>query len=85
MVNDEHLVEVRDAGDIPGVTSQGACAETAHVIGEVGSDLLNELQGKSAGRGGAYCGGLGRSTPGTYPLDSGSTSIPNSLDEELNR
>lgn len=83
-VNDEYVMEVRNAGDVPGVTSQRACAETVHVVREVSDDLLTELQGKSGGGGRVYRGGLRRSAPGTYLLESGSTSIPESVEVELN-
>ena len=61
--------------------SHGTCAETAHVIGEAVDDLFNKLQGKSGDTGCACRGGLRRSTPGTDAVDSGLTSIPNSLNE----
>ena len=81
-VDEEVMVGVRDGGDIPGVTSQGAHAKTGHVVDEICNDHFNDLQGKSCGGG---CRRIPRKdTPGTGPPDSGLTSVPNSLDEQLN-
>ena len=47
----EGVMDVGSGGNIPGVTGQGACAETAHVIAKVSDDRFDELLGKTRGRG----------------------------------
>ena len=75
------VIEMRNCGDVPGVTSQGACAEATHVTDEMGDNHFNDLQGNPSGRG-RMCGrGLNGSAPGAHALDSGQTSVPNSLGE----
>ena len=82
----EDVMEVGDGGDVPGVTSQAARAETTRVVGEVGDNLLDDLVGKPGDGGPAPRGGLTRrGTPRTHPLDLGLTPIPNSVDEQLDR
>lgn len=81
VADEEVVMEMRDGGDVPRVTCQGARAETGHIVDETADDNSNDLQGKSGGGGAGCRGGLKRSTPGTHPLDSGLTSIPNSFDE----
>ena len=49
-VSDEGVVKMRNGGDVPGVTGQGACAETGYVIGKASDDDFDHLQGKSGGR-----------------------------------
>ena len=48
---DECVMEVRESGDVPGITSQGARQEAAGVIHKVGNHHLNDLQRKLGGRG----------------------------------
>ena len=45
------VMEVKNSGDVPGVTSHGARAETVNVIDKVGDDHFGDLQGKPGGRG----------------------------------
>ena len=45
------VVKTRDRGDVPGVTRQGACQETARVIDEVGDDHFDDLERKLGGGG----------------------------------
>jgi len=47
----EGLVEMRDGGDVPRVAGQGTRAETVGVIGKMGNDHFDELQGKLGDRG----------------------------------
>lgn len=68
-------MEVGDSGDVPGVTRQGARAEVACVLVEMSDEGFNSLQGTPSSGGLVRCEGLNRSTPGTHPLDSGSTPI----------
>ena len=44
------VMEVRNGGDIPGVTGPGACKETALVVDEMGDDHFDNLVGKPGGR-----------------------------------
>ena len=44
-------MEVRDGGDVPGITNQGAREEAGSVIDKVGNHHLDDLQGKFDGRG----------------------------------
>jgi len=45
------VVKMRDRGDVPGVTRQGACEETARVIDEMGNDHFDDLERKLGGGG----------------------------------
>ena len=76
-------MEVGDGGDIPGVTGQGARAEAARVVGEMGYDHSHDLRGMPGGGGGGGRGGLRRSAFGTHPLNSNLTSIPNHFEDKL--
>ena len=49
--NGEGAVEVGDSDDVPGMTGHGACAETAHIVGEISYDHFEDLRGKFGGRG----------------------------------
>ena len=71
-------MDVRNSSDIPRVTGEGTCEETACLTDEMGDDLSDNSQGKPGGRGQAGCGNLGRSND-TLPA-AGQTSVPNSLD-----
>ena len=42
-------MEVRDGSNVPGITGQGACAETAYVVGKIGDDHFDEFERKSGG------------------------------------
>ena len=44
------VVEVRDSGNVPGVTGQGACYKTGRVIDKVGDYHFDDLQGEVGGR-----------------------------------
>ena len=57
------VMEMRNGGNIPGVTCQGARAETARVIYEIGDDHFDNLKGKLGGRRRVRCGGLWGNTP----------------------
>ena len=37
------VMEMRDRGDVPGVTGQGACQKSAFVIDEMGDDNFNDF------------------------------------------
>jgi len=71
-----------DRGDVPGVTGQGACDESIHVVDKVGDDHFDDLGGKLGG-GGRACGAMSlrRCTCGGPLLDLCSTSVPDSLSE----
>ena len=45
------VMEMGNGGDVPGVTYQGACVETARVEGKVGDNYLDDLEGKPGGGG----------------------------------
>jgi hypothetical protein len=62
-VNEKAVMEMRNSGDVPGMASQGARAETAHVIDEVDDNNFNDLQGKPGGRGRGRRRHLRRNTP----------------------
>ena len=61
--SEKGLVEMRHGGDIPGVTSQGACAETAYVIGKIDDDHFDDLLGKPGSGGRVRRQGPWRGTP----------------------
>ena len=42
----EGVMDVGSGGNIPGVTGQGACAETAHVIAKVSDDRSTNSWGR---------------------------------------
>jgi hypothetical protein len=73
-------METRNGGNVPGVTGQGACAETACVIGKIGNDYFNDLLGKPDCRGQAHHRDLWRNTLGMHPPNSGLSLVPNPLD-----
>ena len=56
--NDKGAMEMRNSGDVPGVTGHGACAETACVVDKIGDDDFDDLHGKSGGGGRACRRGL---------------------------
>jgi len=45
------VMEMRDRGDVPGVTGEGACKKAGSVIDKMGDDHFNDLQGKVGGGG----------------------------------
>ena len=47
---DKGVIEMRNSGDVPGVTGQGACAETVCVVSKISDDHFDDLQGKPGGR-----------------------------------
>ena len=49
-------MKMRDRGDVPGVTCQGARQKTAFVIDEIGGDPFNDAQGKLGDSGRLCCG-----------------------------
>jgi len=51
---DKGMVEKRDSGDAPGVAGQGTRAEAADVVGKIGDDDFDKLEGKP-GSGGRVC------------------------------
>ena len=79
------VVKMRDRGDVPGVTRQGACEETASVIDEMGDDHFDDLERKVSGGGRACSRSLRRSICGDPFPDVDQTSVPNSINEQLNR
>ena len=48
------LVETMNSGDVPGVAGQGTREEAALVVGEIGDDHFDDIQGKLSG-GGQAC------------------------------
>jgi len=49
---------MRDRGDVPGITGEGAYKKTACIIYKVGDDHFDDLQGKFGGGVGACDGNL---------------------------
>ena len=47
--DEEVGVKVRGGSDVPGVTSQAACTETAGVVGEIRDDRFDDLLGEFGG------------------------------------
>ena len=70
-------MEVRNSGDVPVVTGEGTCEKAGHVIGEIGDDSFNNLQGEPGGRGWA----CHRSPQISTPRDFGKGSVPSSFDK----
>ena len=62
-VNDEGVMEMRNGGDVPRVTGQGACAETELVVDQVSDDDLNDVLRKAGDRGRGCGGSVRRRTP----------------------
>ena len=62
-VDGKGVVEMGNGGNVPGVTGQGACAETAHVIDQVRDDDSDDLEGKPGGRGRGRRRGLRGNAP----------------------
>jgi hypothetical protein len=75
------VVEMRNGGDVPAVTGQGACEETACVVGEMDDDQSDYFLGKSGGDGRGRRGSPQRNAAGKGPPDSSETPVPNPLDE----
>ena len=48
-VDEKVGIKVRDGSDVPGVTSQAACTETADVVGEICDDRFDDLLGEFGG------------------------------------
>jgi len=42
-------MEMRDRGDVPGITGEGACKEATCSIDKMGDDHFDDLQGKFGG------------------------------------
>ena len=61
--NGEGVVEMGNCGNVPGVTGQGACAETAHIMDQIRDDCSDDLEGKPGGRGRGRRRGLQGNTP----------------------
>ena len=61
--NGEGVVEMRNNDDVPGVASQGTRNEAGCVMGEIGDDHFDNLEGEPGGRGRARCRGLRTSSP----------------------
>lgn len=49
--DDEGAMKARSGDDVPGVASQGTCAEAAHVIHKVSYDHFDDFMGKYGGGG----------------------------------
>ena len=81
---DEGVVKMRDSCDVPRVTGQGTCKETAGVIDQMGNDHFDDLLGKSHGGGLACRGRFWRSTSRTYSPDSSEAPVPSSHPEQPN-
>ena len=83
VTNDKGVMEMGNGGDVPGVTGQGACAETVFVV-EMCEDDLDDILGKPGGEGWTSCHRILRrwACRRCFP-DPGLTSVPNPLDEEL--
>jgi hypothetical protein len=64
-------MKMRDGGDVPGVTGQGACPEAARVVDEVCDDHFNDVLGKSRGKRQGCRRSVRGSTGRAYPSDSG--------------
>ena len=61
--SDKGVMEVGNGCDVPGVTGQGACAETPPVVHEMGDDHFDDLAGKSGDLGRECRKGFRGSTP----------------------
>ena len=70
----EGLVEMRDSGNVPVVTGKGAREDAWRVVGEIGDDYFNDLQGEPGSR-------CRRSPRISAPSDFGEGSVPSSFDE----
>ena len=79
--SDKGAMEMENGGNVPGVTSQGACEETVCVVSEMGDDHFDDLLGKPGGKGRACGGNLWGSASRTRYPDSCQASVPNSLGE----
>ena len=82
-LGDKGVMKVRNGGHVPGAAGHGTYEKTARVVDNVCNNHSDNIQGKSDG-GGRRCP-LGRSVRRTHPPDSGLTSVPNSLAEQLDR
>jgi len=49
--NGKGVMKMRNSGDVPGGTGQGACAKTAHVVDKIGDDRFDNLPRKPGSRG----------------------------------
>ena len=84
VTHDEGVMEMGNSGDVPGVTGQGACAETVFVVDEMCEDDLDDILGKPPGGEGWVCRRiLWRWARRRRFPDPGPTSVPNPFDEEL--
>ena len=63
-------MKMRDGSNIPGVTGQGAGAQTSSIVNEMSDDRFNDFQGKLGDRR-RLCGNPCQSTHGEQPFDSG--------------
>jgi len=83
--NNESAMEMRDGGDVPGVTGQGAGQKAAGVVDEMGDNDLDDLQWKLGGCG-QRCGrDHWQIICGEHLRNPGATSVPKSPNELLNR
>jgi len=74
-------MEIRDGGNVPGVTGQGTRQKAAGVVDEMGDNHFDELQWKLGGRGQPHGWNRWQIMCGECPNDP----VPNSLNESLNR
>lgn len=61
--NNKGVVEMRNGGNVPGVTGQSACKETVCVESKICDDYFDDLQGKPGGGRRACRGGHRSNTP----------------------
>jgi hypothetical protein len=78
-------MKMRDGGGVPGVAGQGACTEAARVVDETSDDHFDDVLGNPCDKIQMCRRSVRRSTSRAHPLDSGQTSKPNSLGEQLDR
>ena len=77
-------MEVENGDDIPGLTGQGACAETAPVVSKMRDDPFDDLVGKPTG-GRCHRWYLRKSTRRAHSPDSDQAWVPNSPCRQSNR
>ena len=63
-------MKMRNGGAVPGARGEGARPEAASVVGDVDDDHVDDLLGKSIGRGRIRGGGVRRGAPEEYSPDS---------------
>jgi hypothetical protein len=74
-------MKMGNGGNVPRVTCQGAREETASVVGKVGDDHFDGLQGKPGGRRQTCRRSLQRRTRRPHLPGYSWSSVPNSLNE----